>query len=652
MIHLLGQTNLGFNQCTIEECLNYCNSLEVVSVDTETKNLNILDPNNLLLIQMGDDKHQYVLDVRYFDTKELLPFFKNSNIKKVFHNSDFDLNILNSNIKGFKIKNVYCTYKAHKVLTCGLKEKHSMAAVYEKYYNEKLDKTIRDDFIKVSGDFKKEHIEYAGKDVEYTHKIHSRVDNLLLENDLKKTLDLELAVPYWEISRNGIKLDPDKWMDNFNRNKNKLNQSQVDIDKHLIDKHPKIANKILLPLSLFDFDDTRLLNINWGSSDQVKDIFKQLDLEPTDKHGKFTTDKKAVEKLARFGDKNNEFLWKYMDYANTKAFVNTFGGKYLSNINPISHRIHPSFDPIKSTGRMGQMGPNLQQVPSLQEFRDCFVSKEGFKIITCDYPNQEGRIMAHMAKEHDYVDFFNNGDGDAHSYVATKLFSAMFKKEFIVTKYNENKEYRQKGKILNFFISYGGSAFTLSKELNLPIEECQQLIDSFYEAFPGLLTFFKKNQEFALENGYILINEISGRKSFLPEWPEYMDCKNQLNALYKKDPYNYKNTIYQDESLKKIQSRFYKLKGMIERAANNYPIQGSAGDSTKEALIYLNSELYWLNDVLIINVVHDEIVVECPKELTDRVSKIVCNCMNMAGKKYADSIDWNVEAEVSDFWQK
>jgi DNA polymerase-1 len=205
--------------------------------------------------------------------------------------------------------------------------------------------------------------------------------------------------------------------------------------------------------------------------------------------------------------------------------------------------------------------------------------------------------MADKSNDTNYIDFFNNGDGDAHSFVATTLFSAAFNKEFIVTSTNENKEYRQKGKVLNFFISFGGSAYTLSSSLKIPIEEAEFLIENFYKGFPGLKVMFDSARKFALNKGYIRTNDVTNRVRWMRGWSKYQ----QLSQKNKKD--------LTKEEFKEMS----KISGKIMRRGQNTIIQGTAGDMSKTALILLREKLLNLNilpfssaPIKIINIVHDK----------------------------------------------
>ncbi|MFA5396508.1 MAG: DNA polymerase [Methanogenium sp.] len=275
---------------------------------------------------------------------------------------------------------------------------------------------------------------------------------------------------------------------------------------------------------------------------------------------------------------------------------------------------------------------NLQQIPRTKEYRSCFISDNDYLLSCADYSNQESRIMADFSNDESYIQYFKDGN-DPHSFVATKMFSASFKKEFIVTSTNENKEYRQKGKTLNFGISFGMSAFTLSKRLHISDKEAQQLIDLFYSNFPKLETLFASARQFGIDNGYIRTNSIINRIRWFPEW-------NDLNK-YKND-----------------RSKYAKIKGSIERKSQNTIIQGSASDMTKIALIKLRDVL--LSDgirplqnasVKLISVVHDETIIEAKKDIIEYYSNIQKECMEKAGEVICKKVKIKAEPMITPFWK-
>jgi DNA polymerase-1 len=320
--------------------------------------------------------------------------------------------------------------------------------------------------------------------------------------------------------------------------------------------------------------------------------------------------------------------------------VNAFGYEYLEKFQSPDGRIRTHYNQIVETGRISSRNPNLQQIPKEISFRSAFEAPEGRIIITADYSSQEARIMADRAKDQSYIDFFLNDGGDVHSFVATKMFTASYGKEFIVTSTNENKSYRQKGKILNFSISFGASAFTVSKSLRISQNEAQQLIDSFFRGFPDLKRMFDETKKFALENGFILTNNVTKRIRHFRYWKEYKELKNKSNLTSAE------------------RSQLMKLQGSIERRAMNTPIQGTASDMTKLAITLIRQAFidkgimpYDYNAYAkLVNVVHDECSVECTEEQAKEISIIQKQCMEKAGERFVETLPMLADPVIKKHW--
>jgi DNA polymerase-1 len=220
------------------------------------------------------------------------------------------------------------------------------------------------------------------------------------------------------------------------------------------------------------------------------------------------------------------------------------------------------------------------------------------------------------------------------------MFTAAFGKPFIVTSTNENKSYRQKGKILNFSISFGASAFTVSKSLHISQNEAQELIDSFFRGFPALKKMFDETKKFALDNGYILTNNVTRRIRHFRYWKEYKDLKEKGNL----------------SSVER--SQLMKLQGSIERRAMNTPIQGTASDMTKLAITLIRQALinrgimpYDHNAYAkLVNVVHDECSVECTEEQAREISIIQKYCMEKAGERFVSSLPMLADPVIKKHW--
>lgn len=633
----------------IHELIEKILKLKTISLDTETTGLNPIE-DNVVMIQFGNKNDQYIIDTRDLDFSILFPIFKKETLY-VGHNLKFDYNMLKK--YGIVLHNIYDTMLAEMVLMNGKnsivqiikKSPYSLKSLVKKYLDIDIGKDTRKEFL-YCGDrpFTLDQIIYGATDVSYLGDIMSKQTFKANELSLNSTLDLEFraSLALGDIEYNGFHLDPTKWLKTNKEFKLKLRDTLVDLDNELIKTAPKHKIKAV-QLDIFtdvmENVHARKTDVNWNSPIQVLEILtKDFKISPTDKDGKQSSGSKALEML----ENKPPIVQKLLNFRKQSKAVTSFGEEFLKKFLYPDNRVRTHFNSIVETGRVSSRKPNMQQIPRDNSFRSCFIpSTDNHVLITADYSNQEGRIMADMSEDTSYIDFFNNGDGDAHSFVATTVFSAAYGKEFKVTSTNENKEYRQKGKVLNFFISFGGSAYTLSKNLKIDLKEAEYLIENFFKGFPGLKILFDKSSSDALENGFIRTNPVTNRLRWIREWNKYQELLlKPKNSLSKEDL-----------------SLMYRLKGRIERKGKNTPIQGTAGDMTKTALILIRKKLdeYGINPFLdspikLVSVVHDEISLETTKEFKELGVAILKECMEKAGTLFCKKIGMKVDPVVSNHW--
>lgn len=632
---------------SIEEIKEKVNKHTTICIDCETTGLDPL-VDKIIMVQFGTGEDQYVIDTRGLDfSKHFKTLLEDKNKLFVGHNIKFDYNMLKQ--YGIILSRVYDTMLADRVVYNGkytpayimANKRFSLAGVYEHYFHSYIPKTVRNEFVYWGENpFTKDQVVYGAKDVEYPLQIKAVQSFWVNKYSLQKAVDLEnkSVLSVGDIEYNGFYVDTAKWLKAYSHHKKRLAEITRELDDVLINKNSKYKIKAV-QLSLFGtLENSRGTDVNWDSPIQVQYILNNVfGIYPEDKDGKKSTSTKALLLLIEKPD----IVLKLLEYRKSSKVVSSFGKKFLDKHLGVDRRLHSHFNQMVDTGRMSSRNPNMQQIPKGDMFRGAFVAPKGKLLITADYSNQEGRIMADFSNDTDYIDFFNNGDGDAHSFVATKMFSAAFGKEFIVTSTNENKDYRQKGKTLNFMISFGGSAFTLSKDLKIPIEEAEGLIDSFYLGFPGLKKMFTANKRSAIKDGFIRTNKITNRIRWIPEWDEYSKYNSK----------SHKELSQEEMSLKG------KLKGRIERKGMNTPIQGTAGDMTKTALVIIRDKLLELGInplkdacIKIVQVVHDEIVLEATELMAQKAAEILKYAMEKAGTYYVKSVAMSADPVIGPVW--
>ena len=592
---------------------------------------------------------QYVFDMRSVPIEALRSLLEDTSVTFVGHNIKYDYNVLKTH--GMLLHKLYDTMVSDQVIYNGEYEmayirknrRFSLAGVYAHYFGVNIDKETRQQFHTVhDNQFTEQQIRYGSLDVVYPFEIKDEQDRLALELGVERTIALEnkVLLALGDIEYNGFHINPKRWLEISIDYRLRILETTAQLDRLLLSQDPSKVNKyrkIAYQTDIFDssFENRRYSIVNWGSDKQVYEILsKVFDMYPVDKYGKPSSGAVAIELLPQ----SHEITRLILKLRQEEKVISSFGSKFLDKFLTKESRVHTHFNQIVETGRMSSRNPNLQQIPAEEAFRKAFEAPEHKLIVTADYASQEARIMADRAQDESYIDFFKTGDGDIHSFVATKMFSAAKGKEFIVTK-TKNKEYRQKGKTINFAISFGGSAHTLSRNLKIPIEEAERLIDSFFKGFPKLRVMFEKNKEFALYHGYIRTNDVVNRLRKFRFWDDYNELRNKRNLS------------------REEMSKLMRLKGKIERRALNTPIQGTASDMTKTALVLMREELL-LNgirpfsnaEVKLVNVVHDECASEGNEDLADFTSDMMKRSMEKAGTFFVKSMEMTATPIIKKYW--
>jgi len=718
--------------------------------DTETIGLDYRVPNPLLLIQIGNEHDQYIFDVRSgIDLSEAKRVLEDRNIEKVLANGIFERHMLRS--KGIQINSMFDVALAAKVLRQGREDRqvwvgnekkyiYSLAGIYKEYLDIEMEKEQQSTFIgHTDTKFTYEQLMYAAKDVQL-YDIYEELMRLLLKYDLitddynlgesvdtlvktnrfrKAVLEFKSQEFFADMLYNGIHLSKEKWLALYDRNIKQKVQVEMLLNKELpnIDankkgwriKPPEVTSIIQGNL----FGDSTVGHkqakakylLNWSSSTQVYPLIKRvLGRDLTDKHGKKTISNKE---LAKCPEKDTiPFIAHLLEYSNLNKRINTYGASYLENIHPITGRIHFEINQLLETGRIAPKKPNLAQIPSTKEWRDTFTAPPGRKMVGADYAAQESQTMADKSGDTAFIDFFLNGDGDSHSMVATRVYTAKEGREVIVSKktmkiahlgafdgslndqfnklfpsadtikvegnyivYSSSKgsecPLRQKGKVLNFFISFGGSAYTLSIDSNIPIKEAEALIDGFWKGFPQLKAYFDREKEFAIKNGFVVINSITKGRRWFPMWKEYRGYEiqkdNKKKELIKQygDKVGtnlfYKGMKEKTLGLAEANSRAFRLKGDMERAAMNSGIQGTAADMTKTACILLmetleRDEIGLIDKVKPVNYIHDEVLLDVEEALADYSANVLKESMEKSSTIFLNKLKIKATPYIANEW--
>lgn len=654
-----GRINTEYpNYTNMSIVLDYFKDKEWVGVDTETTGF---DPytNSLYCIQLGDNNQQFVVDLSSFNILELKELLSTKFL--ILQNAKFDLRFLyHNNIYPSK---VYDTYLAEVKLNQGNHQhiKKNLEALEERYcdtsYVHKGDRGL----IHREG-FTDRVIRYCAGDVAVLHTIKEgqsvKANELQLGEAIRLENEFVLALAYTEYC--GLYLDRTLWLEKVKKSSELLKASEDKLNKYILNNN---FNKYIdAQLDLFSTE--RKVKINWNSDKQVKPLFKELGIkiEVNDK-GQIKESIEAPVLLKQV--KDFDILPLYLEYKKYEKDVSTYGVDFLRHINPITNRIHTSFTQIVDTGRMASGGkqgrvetPNLQNIPS-DDTRKCFIAQyDTTELINADYSGQEQIVLCNKSQDKDLIKFYQANLGDMHSYIASKIYPEL--KDVSLDDIKKlHKDKRQIAKAAGFALNYGGTGFTVSNNLGISIEEGNNVEKSYFEAFPGLKSYYDKCEKDALEKGYILIDSLMGSKYFINEQDfEYIK---ESSAKYNFDNKEFWDNYKQQKKLgsawylqeKEQMSQYFRLKGNIRRMALNFPIQGSSASITKLATIYF---FRWIKEadlvgkVKIVNIVHDEIMTEQNKDLSNFVLQELKHCMEKAGSYYCPIIPLKAEPTITPYW--
>src|SRR5699024_10868207 len=374
----------------------------------------------------------------------------------------------------------------------------------------------------------------------------------------------------------------------------KMEMKGIGVDRAMLEKLSETLNHELLTIQdkIYEKAGTEF-NIN--SPKQLAGVlFEEMDLPPgkKTKTGQYST---AESVLAKLGE-DYEMPELILDYRGVKKLKSTYVDALPELINEETGRIHTDFNQsIAATGRLTSSNPNLQNIPVRTErgrkIRKAFVAKEGCQLLSADYSQVELRVIASMADDENMIQAFKDGE-DIHSRTAKEIFNLDSIDEV-------SSDHRRKAKEVNFGIPYGVSAYGLASRLSISNEEGKEMIEQYFERFPAIQDYISNTKAFAKENGYV--KTLMGRRRYIP----------------------------------RINSGNWNVRSFAERTAINMPIQGTAADIIKQAMIDIHQflEEHRLETRMLLQV-HDELIFEVPEEeqgeLPEKLKKMMEEAYELA----------------------
>lgn len=669
-----------YKEMSPQEALDVIHTFDLVQFDSETSGLNP-HINKILCIQFGN-KQQDIQIVVDTTTINILLFKEVLESKYLItQNGKFDLEFLYTN--GIYPTKVYDTMVVEQFLYLGYPPKgkyggvgFSLADIAERYLGIDIDKSIRGDIIWKG--LTEDVIVYAANDVKWLEDIMILQVKKCREigglRGAKLEYDFVPVIAYLEWC--GITLDVQKWQEKMLRDKTNLEQRKAELDKLAISWGNTDFYFVNNQMDLFGGAELGpKCTVNWGSSKQVIQVAKYLGFNTQIQDKKSGEDKDSVVEKHLKGQKgiNDEFLDAYFAYQESAKLCSTYGQNYIDAINPKTGRIHTKFRQLgASSGRMtcggGQkdldkdlaklkeLKPSqckyvqLQTLPSDHDTRAAFIAGEGRLMCSCDWSALESRLGADIYNEKSMIEEFLYRSGDIHSLVAKHCFPELKDKTTEEIK-RDYPHLRKKAKPIGFSQQFGGSAFAIQSSLNCPLKKAEDIAKFYNEGFSGIASFKSKGSKFVRNNGYIVINPITGHRLNWWDWKEWKDrqdsFKNKDWAAYKERKADNPN----NEEAKEV-SMHFKAASKYDRLALNAPTQGTGIICLKHAMI----EFYqWILDnnlfgvVMLCDLVHDEVVIDFPNNMPE-VSDKLKSTMESAASYYCKKLPIPAEAATGDYW--
>ncbi|MCE9538720.1 MAG: DNA polymerase I [Bacteroidetes bacterium] len=563
-----------------EHLIAELNNQSEICFDTETTGLDVNEAELVgLSFAFKTSEAYYIPFPEDFNEAQLLVnefkvLFENENITKIGQNIKYDLAILKRydiEIKG----KLFDTMIAHFLIQPEMR--HNMNVLAETYLNyspvsiETLIGKKGKEQLGMRSVPIEEIKEYAGEDADITLQLKNIFDPMLVDAQIKKLFD-EIEIPLIAVlaamEAEGIALD-----------KSALNELSIGLKKDILIMEAEIQH-----LAGTSF--------NVSSPKQVGqilfEVLKIVEKPKKTKTGQYATGEDVLIKLIA----KHEIVGKILDYRELVKLKNTYVDTLPELVNPRTGRIHTSYNQVVAvTGRLSSDNPNLQNIPIRtergREIRKAFIPRnENYILLSADYSQIELRIIAELSKDAGMIEAFLSGQ-DIHKATAAKVYNVSLEE---VT-----PDMRRNAKMVNFGIIYGISAFGLAERLNIPRKEAGAIIENYFSKYPGIKTYMDENIEIARERGYV--ETIMGRRRYLRD----------------------------------INSSNHTVRGYAERNAINAPIQGSAADMIKIAMINIHKDFknQNLRSKMLLQV-HDELVFDVWKEELDMVKSIVENRMKNA----------------------
>lgn len=593
------------DEATFSAWLDKLKQAEVFAFDLETDSLDTLSATIVgiaFAVAPGEAAylpvaHDYLDAPDQLDRTDVLtklkPLLEDERAAKVGQNLKYDRGVLKNygiELRGIRFDTMLESYCLNSV-----GGKHDMDSLSARWLNHK---TVT--FTEIAGKGKnqltfnqialEQAAHYAAEDADVTLQLHQQMWPKLEQEAGPKQVFTDIEMPLVTVI-------------------SRIERNGVLIDQNILARH---SQELTTRLSELELKAHELAGepFNLSSTKQLQTIlFEKQGIKPTKKTpgGAPSTSEEVLAELAL----DYPLPKVILEHRGLSKLKSTYTDKLPQMINPVSGRVHTSYhQAVTATGRLSSTDPNLQNIPVRNEegrrIRQAFVAGADKRIVAADYSQIELRIMAHLSQDKGLLEAFAQGE-DIHRATAAEVFGVPLEKV--------SAEQRRSAKAINFGLIYGMSAFGLSRQLNIGAGEAKKYMDLYFERYPGVLRYMEKTRDQAASKGYV--ETLDGRRLWLP------DIKSS-NAIRRK---------------------------AAERAAINAPMQGTAADIIKRAMIAVDGWLQQQNsdDVKMIMQVHDELVFEIHKDAVESASEKIRQLMESS---MSLDVPLLVEVGVGDNWDQ
>jgi DNA polymerase I len=568
----------------------------VVGLDTETTEL---DPytSRLRLIQLATSDRVYIIDFDHFangdatKSEALAPLRRLLEAPrpiKIAHNAKFDAKFIKHNL-GVDLGGLFDTLLASQLVGAGdIEERHGLETVASRYLNEAVDKSER--LSNWNFELSEAQLEYAARDAAVLLPLREKLIERLKSESLVKVaqLEFECVMPVVDIELAGFYMQKERWLEQLSIVEKRRSELAEQLQQVLAEESSQGSL----------FGGPQREDINLDSQQQLTKALTRLGIPVPASTRNWILQPLALE---------YPIIGTLLEYRTVQKALTSYGENMIEMINPVTKRLHADFRQIGApTGRFACTNPNIQQVPHSVEYRRCFSGyPEGRKLIIADYSQIELRILAEFSGDRGFMEAFHSG-ADLHRVTAAQVFNASLDQ---VT-----KEQRDFAKRLNFGVVYGIGAQRFAMMTGLSVPDAENVLRRYFTTYRQLDSYLRDAANRAVSERQA--RTASGR---LVRFRYDENDRQQIS--------------------------------MTQRNGKNTPIQGTSADILKRALRLLKDELRETN-AKVVNIIHDEIVVEADADEAEAIAEKVERVMRVAGEEYLKTVPVKVETEIADEWLK